>query len=264
MKSFLFPAGDIRARLAGALRAHLAHTGLISTVRRMSPLWRMISPGHKCAVNVNDRKQWIEELRKPWFDVVRPFDRSIPIIFPEARTLEKKHLQNCHVVPSRITLLEECLPKGGTVAELGTLYGHWAKEILHITKPKELHLIDLSFDSLERVHFADAINAGQVYLHQSDSAQTLQQFPDHYFDWIYIDADHSYRGVKRDIDTSIRKVKPDGFLVFNDYIYWSHFELLEYGVVHAVNELCIEGGYEILFFALDTLMYCDVVLRKME
>ena len=215
-------------------------------------------------VHPNDRKQWIEQLRKPWFEVVRPFDRSLPSIFQEARRLEKKHLQNCRVVPSRITLLEECLPKEGIVAELGTLYGHWAKEILHITRPKELHLFDLSFDRFERVHFIDGINAGQVYLHQSYSAQALEEFPDHYFDWIYIDADHTYWGVKQDIDVSMRKVKPDGFLVFNDYIYWSHFELVEYGVVHAVNELCIDGGYEILFFALDTLMYCDVVLRKMQ
>ena len=184
------------------------------------------------------------------------------ISFREARWLEKRHVQNCRVVQTRTALLEECLPKEGIVAEVGTQYGHFAKEILHTTRPKELHLIDLSFDLLETAHFADAINGGQVRLHQSDSVHALTQFPDHYFDWIYIDGDHTYQGVKRDIAVSTRKVKPDGFLAFNDYTYWSPVELMEYGVVHAVNELCIDGGYEILFFVFNNLMYCDVVLRK--
>src|SRR5205807_2847556 len=53
------------------------------------------------------------------------------ISFRQARWLEKKHVQNCRVVPTRTALLEECLPKEGIIAEVGTLYGHFANEILH-------------------------------------------------------------------------------------------------------------------------------------
>ena len=67
---------------------------------------------------------------------------------------------------------------------------------------------------------------------------------------IYIDADHSYEGVKRDIQAGISKVKHDGFLVFNDYTYWSPAECLPYGVIQAVNELCLEGEWEMIYFAL--------------
>jgi hypothetical protein len=45
------------------------------------------------------------------------------------------------VVPHRLTLLQR-LPAGGVVAEVGTLHGEFAREILHTVRPREIHLID--------------------------------------------------------------------------------------------------------------------------
>ena len=39
-------------------------------------------------------------------------------------------------------------------------------------------------------------------------------------------------------------------------------ELMEYGVVQAVNELCLAENWELAFFALSPEMYCDVALRR--
>jgi hypothetical protein len=92
----------------------------------------------------------------------------------------------------------------------------------------------------------------------------LENFPDNYFDWIYIDADHSYEGVKKDINKSKTKVKRDGLLVFNDYTPWSVAELIPYGVPKAVNEFCIANNWEIIYFALDSYFgYHDVAIRRM-
>jgi len=91
----------------------------------------------------------------------------------------------------------------------------------------------------------------------------LQSFPDSYFDWIYIDAQHTYKGVKRDIPAAA-KVKSDGFLVFNDYTVWSQVEMQPYGVVAAVNELCLEDQWEFAYLALPPHMYCDVAVRRMR
>jgi spermidine synthase len=101
------------------------------------------------------------------------------------------------------------------------------------------HLIDISLAKFRRDVFAPAIQAGTMRLHESDSVEALRCFPDGYFDWIYIDANHCYEGVKRDIDKAKRAVKRDGLLVFNDYAFWSHREFMAYGVVQAVNELCL-------------------------
>jgi hypothetical protein len=68
--------------------------------------------------------------------------------------------------------------------------------------------------------------------------------------------------VKRDIDVARCKVKDGGLLVFNDYIVWSYVEMEPYGVVAAVNELCTEDKWEMIYLALPSHMYCDVALKK--
>jgi len=49
----------------------------------------------------------------------------------------------------------------------------------------------------------------------------MQWFPDGYFDWIYIDADHSYSAMSNDAAVCASKLRPGGFLVFN---YFAHIE----------------------------------------
>ena len=60
-----------------------------------------------------------------------------------------------------------------------------------------------------------------IEIHESDSVTALHAFPDKYFDWIFIDGDHSYGGVRRDTDIAKVKIKPGGLLVFDDYIFKS-------------------------------------------
>ncbi len=61
---------------------------------------------------------------------------------------------------------------------------------------------------------------------------------------------------------ALRKIKPDGMVVFNDYIFWSHEEMAPYGVVAVVNEICIEQKLAWAYFALSDSMYCDVALYR--
>jgi hypothetical protein len=176
---------------------------------------------------------------------------------PEPRSLEARHVERCTVLPDRVVMIREHLPKGGVVAEIGVAEGGNARTILESAQPRELHLIDMTFMHLEHVDRA----APGVHFHERDSAEALAAFPDEYFDWIYIDGDHSYEGVVRDIEQAERKVKRDGVLVFNDYILFSYTELLAYGVVAAVNELC-RRGWEFRYFAFAPHMYCDVALVR--
>ncbi|MFL5825494.1 MAG: class I SAM-dependent methyltransferase [Thermoleophilaceae bacterium] len=210
------------------------------------------------------RRAWIERLRPVWLEVVRPFDKGLESAFEAPLPLESRHVTNCRVLPDREALAREVLKKDAVAAELGTLRGRFARTLLDASEPRELHLIDIDMRRLERDLLAPGFESGRVIAHEGDSVAILSSFPDAYFDWIYIDADHSYAGVKRDIAVAKQKVKPDGMLVFNDYTVWSPLELEEYGVVRAVNELCRDDGWELRYLALQRFMYCDVAVSRIQ
>lgn len=67
-------------------------------------------------------------------------------------------------------------------------------------------------------------------IRQGDSAATAALYVDSSLDMVFIDADHSYAAVARDIDAWLPKVKPGGIIAGHDFC-------LEFpGVIQAVTE----------------------------
>jgi ubiquinone/menaquinone biosynthesis C-methylase UbiE len=181
----------------------------------------------------------------------------------EPPPLSELHLKNSRVVPSREKILE-LVPKGGICAEIGTQTGNFARQILTILKPARLHIFDIDFTPFDHAPFQTAIQQGIIELHQGDSSSLLAALPDRSFDFIYIDGDHSYDGIVKDLDQAARKIKDDGWIVCNDYTLYSPLEKIYYGVYRAVNEFCFKHGFEIVYLGLHPWGYHDVALRKMR
>jgi predicted O-methyltransferase YrrM len=160
----------------------------------------------------------------------------------------------------------EYMPMNAVCAELGIFLCDLSAQILNLTQPVKLHLIDLDSKAIKIAdkRFARQISSGIVEVHHGDSAEIVLLMPDKYFDWVYIDADHSYDGVMRDLGAVRPKVKNGGMIVLNDHIFFGPSDFVKYGVIEAVNEFCIEYDFELLFFALQGRMYNDVIIRRLE
>lgn len=170
-------------------------------------------------------------------------------------------VENCRVFANRHRAIES-LPKGGIVGEVGTQTGHFADHIYKTTKPEKLHLFDLSLEWFDKSVLVDPIRRGDVEIHLGDSSTELNKFPKEHFDWLYIDGDHSYSGIQKDIAAAVQRVKRDGILVFNDYTVWSPLEVCNYGVLKAINELVNAGEWEFVYMAMHPWGYHDVALRR--
>jgi len=216
---------------------------------------------------VNKSKDIYEDLikaRDAWFRVLSSHKDSFGrISLPHpAPMLTEKHIEGCYLLDDREAILKK-MKIESVAAEVGVQTGEFSRSILDICSPSKLFLIDIDLTSyLIRKRFSTEASLGIVQLHEGDSSSTLKQFPDSYFDFIYFDGDHSYHGVKRDIEAGKSRVKEEGFLIFNDYTYWSPAECMEYGVIQAVNELCREDEWKIIYFALGYYMYCDIALKR--
>ena len=68
------------------------------------------------------------------------------------------------------------------------------------------------------------------------SSELFAQDADQSYDMIYIDADHTYAGVKQDTELCLRLVKQDGFILWHDYANWGRLSNAN-GVVEYLNEL---------------------------
>lgn len=159
------------------------------------------------------------------------------------------------------------MPKHSVCAEIGVYEGDFSESIIKIVGPKKLHLIDpWRFEESEV--YKDSLYGGEkgrsqshldsiyekvkakfdgtdvVQIHRSSSADACVQFPEEYFDWIYIDANHQCEFVKGDLELYLRTVKCGGYLTGDDYgegRWWQG------GVKKAVDEFVLNPSVKLKY-----------------
>lgn len=193
-------------------------------------------------------------------------EKAIPVI-----NLQQKHINNLKAVVNREDLLN-LLPKDGVVVELGVDHGKFSELILEIARPKKLHLVD-AWGNPERFHdglkvmviekFKNEIASSQVEVNVGYSTSIIPTFPANYFDWAYIDTDHSYSLTSRELNLLKDKMKPGGIIAGHDYAICNWVDDIRYGVIEAVHEFCVKENWEMIYLTVETGPYRSFAVRKL-
>ena len=172
--------------------------------------------------------------------------------------------------PDRLAMMRALIPPNAVICEIGVFTGDFANQLLSL-RPSKLILCDpfqgvVSSGDADGNHVRHAYLPA-VYLQIAQQAASLPQLvllrgyshellpllEPHCLDAIYIDGDHSYEGVKRDLEIAQRLVKPGGLICGHDYEMnpAKTENCYDFGVKRAVDEFCAATGYRILSKGMD-------------
>lgn len=181
-----------------------------------------------------------------------------------------------------VDLLNKLFPKGKGV-ELGSFKGEYAAHILKNWDGK-IYMVDV-WRPLSTEDYNDATNhtfhsdaysqtmenikgyENRAFMLRMTTDEASKLFADESLDFIYIDAEHTYEAVKKDIQNWYRKVKSGGLVMGHDYLPDYFYDGKEeknqplytyvdgrpedakfsgmFGVKPAVDEFAKENGYTI-------------------
>lgn len=184
---------------------------------------------------------------------------------------EIKHVAHLVSLPDRLELLKH-LPAGAVVAEIGVNEGDFSQQILTICTPQKLILIDVwgsqryhggLFEKV-KTRFQKEIQNRTVEIIRDLSFGAIASCADHFFDWIYLDTDHSYATTKRELELLRTKMKPGGIIAGHDYIIGNWNSGVRYGVIEAVREFCIRYNWEMIYLTHELDISPSFAIREIQ
>ncbi|MAH46733.1 hypothetical protein CMI37_12970 [Candidatus Pacearchaeota archaeon] len=158
--------------------------------------------------------------------------------------------------------------KNSVCVEVGVEDGFFSEMILNEINPRQLFLVDpwevgsdknsteksyKEIDNLPTAYsdermlekvkekFSDQIENNKIIIKKGFSYDIVDEFPDDFFDFIYIDACHLYESVKADLKMFLPKLKAGGLMCGHDYL-----DKYGFGVVQAVNEFVVDNNFELI------------------
>ena len=144
-------------------------------------------------------------------------------------------------IDKRAYILEQ-LDKNSKIVEVGVWKGDFSRQIWNISSPNLLVLVDSwqfdekvrgcapqvsgeeplnqnFFDQAKKDTYDKFENVQNVNILELNSLEASSKYEDNFFDYIYIDAEHTYKAVTKDLEVWYPKLKKNGTLFGDDY-YW--------------------------------------------
>lgn len=151
--------------------------------------------------------------------------------------------------------------KNVVMGELGCFTGESTRILAKYAEEAEGRLIVIDWFKGSKIRKKQVVESGfkeeflknmrglKYTLMEMESGEAAAKIPDEFFDWFWIDADHRYSKVKRDIKLWYPKVKKEGVFAGHDYdvrentppynekfIEYDVVDGMHHGVIKAVNE----------------------------
>ena len=169
-----------------------------------------------------------------WRQTLKVFANSNPI-----GKLLKPFLKNIYrkvdaLLPQPRDFLLRMIPRSGTCAEVGVYEGHFTRRIFDIARPSRVYVIDPWLEipgskakynqahqdaryEAVRTRLSAEISTGSAIIIRDTSDAAALLIPDLSLDFVYIDGDHSYEQVAKDLKKYWPKLKNNGLLSGDDY-----------------------------------------------
>lgn len=130
------------------------------------------------------------------------------------------------------------MPKGGVCVEVGVWRGEFTATLLEVLQPARLTLIDPWKNFAERTdafdgqtedqkfegiyqdilhRFAPRIESGQIEVNRALSDAAFKTMQADSLDFAYLDGDHSYDGIRADLEAVLPLMKVGGVIMMDDY-----------------------------------------------
>lgn len=141
--------------------------------------------------------------------------------------------------------IKKILPENPVTCEIGFFRGEYSKSINEILKPERHYVIDTFSDknmvsgdkdgnnvSYQDMTLMDEYSRSLGYITIKGDSEYLGLIPE-FFDFVYIDADHSYEWVSKDLRNAVGRTRSGAVLAGHDYSK-DKFP----GCYRAVNDFC--------------------------
>jgi len=159
--------------------------------------------------------------------------------------------------------LKKSIPKNSVGCELGVWKGEFSELLLEWVKPTKLYLVDpwlfqpefsqswyggtvannqAAMDDIYKDICERFGNKANVQIVRKKTEELVDEIPDHSLDWAYIDANHAYDHVLRDLRTFELKIKHGGIFFGDDY---GSGKKSPSPVAEAVQDFLKESGYSL-------------------
>ena len=173
---------------------------------------------------------------------------------PYARpNLEAMHSITCR---SDIPRFLQAFGLNNRIAEIGVRYGYHLEQLLSC-RPALAIGVDhysahgtpggndtgLDQEELNRIYRETTLRflyRPEVRIIRENSKEAARMFPRLWFDYVYVDADHTYEGCLADLRNWWPRVRQGGFLGGHDYLFATAKDGVVFGVVEAVRDFLRE------------------------